>query len=106
LDQRLVPKTRKDINKHTYHNHLLDNKIVLADAHILLATLQILEDQRVKGLINLRKGWKIYKKTLSTVKDAHDPGVTSSLKFGSGLFYFVISQIPPGLPQVNFIYYI
>ena len=93
----------------------------MADAHTILAALQVVEEQRVKGkkfvvekldllielgMLNLRKGWKIYKNTLDALKDEskHDDTIVSSLKFGAGLFYFIISLVPPGLPQVcNFI---
>jgi len=101
LDQGMVPKSRAgEINKRNFRNYQLDAKIVLADAHTLLAALQILEEQRVKGVLNLRKGWKMYKQILGEIgNSAYDPDVICSLKFGAGLFHFIISLIPPGLPQ-------
>jgi len=80
----------------------LETKIVLADALVMLAALLVMDDARLKGLINLRKSWKIYKTAIESAektKEAFDTDVLNSLKFGAGLFFFVISLIPPGLPQ-------
>jgi len=100
MEQGQIPKNRNDIVKESLHDHLLDCKIVLADTLIILAAMQVIDDQRVKGLLNLRRGWKTYRQTMSTVETKlHSPQVITSLKFGSGLFYFILSLIPPGLPQ-------
>jgi len=95
LENGQIPKGRNDITKDNRKNHLLDAKIVLADAYTTLSGLQMVEEQRVKGLLNLRRGWKIYRHSLNSIEDpSYDPAVISSLKFGAGLFYFIISQIP------------
>jgi hypothetical protein len=75
--------------------------VVTADGYTLLATLQMLEDQRIKGLLNLRRGWKTYKEILAYAvgNDAVDPAALNTLKFGSGLFYFLLSLVPPGIAQ-------
>jgi hypothetical protein len=86
-------------------NLLLDAKIVLADSYTLLATIQVMEEVRLKGMMNLRKGWRMYKdlaKEIESSKVKYDPVILASLKFGVGLFNFLLSLIPPGLPQVSF----
>eukprot|EP01114_Cavostelium_apophysatum_P018186 TRINITY_DN5571_c0_g1_i2.p1 TRINITY_DN5571_c0_g1~~TRINITY_DN5571_c0_g1_i2.p1 ORF type:complete len:512 (-),score=166.74 TRINITY_DN5571_c0_g1_i2:78-1613(-) len=99
-----IPKGRPDITKENMHDFLLDTKAVLADSHTMLAGLLVLDDARVKGLLHLRRGWKTYKSALASLeknsaKEKYNPLVLSSLKFGAGLFHFIISLIPPGLPE-------
>lgn len=103
LEAGNIPKGRSDITKQNINNYIVDTRTVLADAHTMTAGLLVLEDARVKGLIHLRKGWKLYRSTLDKVESNKygtiHPAVFNSLKFGAGLFYFIISLIPPGLPQ-------
>jgi hypothetical protein len=52
----------------------------------------------------MRRAWKVYRHALNAVennKTGYDAVIVSNLKFGAGLFFFVISLIPPGLPQVH-----
>lgn len=99
------------------HNQLLDSRIILADAQIFLAAMLIIEEARVKGILSVRKAWKLYKQALASVplqQQTKSPSlesnsqsnpieyyecVLSSLKFGAGLFYFLLSFIPPGIAQ-------
>lgn len=72
---------------------------------------------RARGAFNLRKGWKYFEKALEYVgihfcsniihfleqnKDSNiDNVLLANLKFGAGMFFFVISLIPSGLAQVS-----
>jgi tetratricopeptide (TPR) repeat protein len=102
LAQGNLPKGNEHIPMEELPNFALDNKIVLADAYTMLAVQQILEDVRLKGVLNLRKGWKIYRETHKEIKaneSKYDTVVHNVMKFGVGLFYFILALIPPGLPQ-------
>lgn len=49
----------------------------------------------------MRRGWKAYRDILGkSEKSEADPLVKDAVKFGAGLFYFLISMIPPGMAQV------
>jgi len=81
-------------------NYALDAHIVAADGYTMLATLQLMEDSRLKGLLNMRRAWKNYRELIGKAeKLGADMVVQNSLKFGAGLFYFLISMIPPGMAQ-------
>ncbi|KYQ93255.1 hypothetical protein DLAC_05909 [Tieghemostelium lacteum] len=84
--------------KEQFKNHLLDSKIVLADASYMISVLQITRDHKFKGCLNLRKSWKIFEEALKQVKDDknihYDEGLLECLHFGAGFFFFAISIIP------------
>jgi hypothetical protein len=67
-----------------------------------------MEEYRIKGALNLRRGWKIYEsliKDLDTKEVELDPLIVANIKFGAGLFFWVISLVPAGIAQraVSFI---
>jgi len=69
----------------------------------MLAGFLIIEDNRLRGAMTLRKGWKIYESTLQQFPIEGNSfcnlSIISSLKFGSGLFFTLVSMIPPGFAQ-------
>lgn len=98
-DSGSIPKG-VEIDAAEIPNYALDAHIVAADGYTLLATLQLMEDSRLKGLLNMRRAWRYYRDLIAkTEKSGADLIVKNSLKFGAGLFYFLISMIPPGMAQ-------
>lgn len=81
----------------------LDAKVVLGDAHTMLAALHVVSDSKLKGALLVRKGWKIYEAALKDLEESnereYDPKVVASLKFGAGLFMVLIALIPPGVAK-------
>lgn len=100
-------------------SYATDAHIVVADGYVQIAMLLFLEEQRIKGLLSMRRAWRTYRDILAyalpdppTIADdgttthddvskgkSVDADVISSLKFGAGMFYFIISLIPPGIAQ-------
>ncbi|KAF2069755.1 hypothetical protein CYY_008931 [Polysphondylium violaceum] len=86
--------------KQDFKNYLLDSKIVLGDSLYMLAVLQVVRDQKFKGIFNLRKSWKIFEDCLKQVKHdesnqiQYSPDLLECLHFGAGFFFFAISIIP------------
>eukprot|EP00026_Physarum_polycephalum_P005662 Phypoly_transcript_05697.p1 GENE.Phypoly_transcript_05697~~Phypoly_transcript_05697.p1 ORF type:complete len:578 (+),score=105.71 Phypoly_transcript_05697:142-1875(+) len=99
LGNNMIPKG-VEITPIEIPNYYLDAQIAAADGYTLLACLQVMEEARLKGFLNMRRAWKLYKEIISKAeKSGADPIVQSSVKFGAGLFYFLISMIPPGMAQ-------
>eukprot|EP00727_Mastigamoeba_balamuthi_P010735 m51a1_g6284 hypothetical protein (305) ;mRNA; r:235034-240904 len=76
----------------------LDARVVLGDALMMGAVLRVLRGARLKGVLQLRKAWKVYEGAQDKFKGAAPDSLPSelshSLKFGVGLFYFIMSIIP------------
>ncbi len=59
-----------------------------------------MEEYRVKGALNLRRGWKTYEGLIKDIEsDAAvklHPSVVANIKFGAGLFFWVLALVPTG----------
>lgn len=80
-------------------------QIVAADSTLWRSLFQIGGGQELRGAYNLRRAWKMYdalqtemnaeraKSPSSSLSISIHPGVEDALKFGVGLFYFLVSMV-------------
>ncbi|PRP75424.1 hypothetical protein PROFUN_15697 [Planoprotostelium fungivorum] len=106
LYERGIMPDRTETNTQLMRNHELDTKAVIGDCQTLSAALQVLDDKKLAAVMMLRKAWKTYEsaikqidKSLSAQERIFEPAVISSVRFGAGLLYILISMIPPGFAQ-------
>ena len=81
-----------------------DARIVGATARLNQALLLSRSGSRTGAAFQLRKGWKAFSSALDEIEaynQVHavplDPGLLASVKYGLGLFYFLLSLIRPGM---------
>ena len=81
-------------------NALWDTLLVSAEAMLLEAMLLLNTGSKMSGGLALRKSWKKFKAIQAMVAASDVPVaefVLNGINFGVGLFYFVVSLVPPGV---------
>eukprot|EP01119_Soliformovum_irregulare_P024287 TRINITY_DN8672_c0_g1_i2.p1 TRINITY_DN8672_c0_g1~~TRINITY_DN8672_c0_g1_i2.p1 ORF type:complete len:152 (+),score=24.48 TRINITY_DN8672_c0_g1_i2:83-538(+) len=73
LAESSLTKLAKNLQDPTTKNEHLDTRIALADAYAVLSTMEVLNESRVRGLLHLRKGWKIYQEILDKTRQSNLP---------------------------------
>ncbi|KNC46369.1 uncharacterized protein AMSG_02821 [Thecamonas trahens ATCC 50062] len=81
-------------------NAAWDTRLVAAEAKLLEAMLLLNIGSKISGSLALRKSWKAFTAIQTDIRASSLPisqFVANGVNFGVGLFFFVVSLVPPGL---------
>jgi len=92
IQNGLLPSDASEEQKQAVKDEL---ELCNADGYMYSAMMLVMLDSRLKGIWRMRKAWSIYYNLFQRKTPAVDPEVLDGVRFGAGLFMYLMSWLPP-----------